>query len=227
MGYNFSEDDKVASNWFKFETIGDRIQGTYIGKREMLNQLSGNNQTVYELKTENGEIWNVGGKVGIDSQMTHVKFGQIIEFRFIEERKSKKPGMNAARIIQVFAKKELVDKDWLLEQEAGMGQGYSGSSGGYQGELAVEEASFTSAPAVAVQATGYQQPAPVMPTSDAFGAPVYHAHPKLNEIITLANKKLGVPVTEQMQIKTRVMEVTGLAFIDANYDVIIDKLRVM
>jgi hypothetical protein len=112
----FSEDNKVKGNWVKFDKVGDTFQGTFISKRTVVNQLSGSDQIIYEFKTEDGEYWNVGGKPGIDVQMKHVKPGQIVGFKFVEERKSQKPAMSPAKIIQVYADEKIVDEGWLLEQ---------------------------------------------------------------------------------------------------------------
>lgn len=117
MTHNFDENDRVKSNWWKTEKVGDKIQGTLIGKRQVANQLSGQDQWIYELLIEEGEVWNVGGKAAIDIQMRHVKLGQIVEFRFIEERPSKKPGMSATKIIAIYQDKNVVNEKWLQEQE--------------------------------------------------------------------------------------------------------------
>lgn len=117
MPYNFTDDDKVTGTFWKAEKIGDKIQGTYIGKHQKFNQLTGKEQWIYELQTEDGEFFNIGGKTGIDAQMAHIKLGQIIEFRFVAIKPSTKPGLSAAKIIQIMAKKDLVDTKWLQEQE--------------------------------------------------------------------------------------------------------------
>ena len=112
----FNEKNKVTGNWMKFEKVGDRIKGTLVSTRNVINSLSGNNQTIYELLTEDGEYWNIGGKPGIDAQMKRVKLGQIVGFEFVEERKSTRPGYNATKIIQVYANPNVVNEEWLKEQ---------------------------------------------------------------------------------------------------------------
>lgn len=113
----FSDENKVKGNWWKCETVGDKISGTYIGKRQVVNQLSGQDQWIYEIKDERGEYWNIGGKPGIDVQMRHVKPGQIVGFEFKEERQSTKPGMNAAKIVQVYANETIVDTNYVAAEE--------------------------------------------------------------------------------------------------------------
>ncbi len=117
MAHNFNEENRVKSNWWQTKKVGDKIQGTFIGKRQIPNQLSGTDQWVYELLLEDGDVWNVGGKPAIDIQMRHVKVGQIVEFRFIEERPATKAGMSATKIIGVYQDPNVVNEKWLQEQE--------------------------------------------------------------------------------------------------------------
>jgi len=123
----FSDENKVKSNWWQKKQIGDSIEGTLISKRTVLNQLRNQDQTVYELKVSSlvqegkpvaaiGEFWNVGGTFGIDQQMRNVKLGQIIGFKFTEERKPSKPGLNPTKVVQVYANPKVVDEQWIKEQ---------------------------------------------------------------------------------------------------------------
>jgi len=118
MSSIFDDSNKVKGNWWKQERVGDKISGTYLGKRQVTNSLKGIDQWIYEIRTEEGEIWNIGGKPGIDIQMRHVKPGQIIGFEFIEERPNPKPGMNATKVVQVYANAEIVDEKFLQGAEA-------------------------------------------------------------------------------------------------------------
>ena len=113
----FDPNNKVKGNWMAWKTVGDKIEGTLINKRVVMNQLQGKEQIVYELKLANGEIWNVGGKPGIDVQMRYIKLGQLVGFEFVQEKPASKPGMNATKIVQVYANPSAVDKDWLAQQE--------------------------------------------------------------------------------------------------------------
>lgn len=112
-----NDDNKVKNNFWQTKTVGDAIEGTLISKRIVDNQLSGKEQVIYELKTADGSIWNVGGKPGIDNQMRNVKLGQIVGFKFIEQRKPSKPGLNGAKVVQVYANPSIVDEEWLKQQE--------------------------------------------------------------------------------------------------------------
>jgi hypothetical protein len=121
--YNFTSEDAIKSQWWKKDKVGDSIQGTLVNKRQQPNQLSGTNQWVYELMLEDGTYWNVGGSVGIDVQMRNVKLGQIVKFEFIEERPSKKAGMSATKVVQVYSNKNAVNKEWMQEQDSQLSTG--------------------------------------------------------------------------------------------------------
>jgi hypothetical protein len=214
MPYNFTEDDAVKSNWFKFNNIGDSIQGTLIGRKVSQNRLRNNeDQNVYELKVESGEVWNIGGKKAIDQMMRGVKLGQIVEFKLVEIREPKIKGHNATKIIKVFARPDVVDKEWLLEQEsmsgADNGDGYS-----YQEEPSTPY-------------TGTTTPAPADPVQEAMDAITGAPTPAdtLAMILNLGGTKFGL--TDQVQIQTEIMKRTGLAFMEQNYTKILELLKAM
>jgi hypothetical protein len=213
----FDKKNKVKGNWTKFLKIGDKIEGTLVSKKSVPNQLSGKDQTVYELKVpvkaevvmdgqkidiKNEEYWNVGGKVGIDMQMKRVKIGQIVGFEFIEERKAKRPGLNPTKIIQVYADPSTVDKEWIQEQE----------------EInAVEEKE---------EDHSYPPEAPfevtTRPKTGSTFSPLSNDE-LLEQIGALAVEKLGAVTPSDVKIKS--MEATNLAFIDANLADILKALQ--
>lgn len=194
MANIFSDDNKVKGNWWKQETIGDKLQGTYIGKRQIVNQLSGQDQWIYEIKDENGDYWNVGGKPGIDVQMRHVKPGQIIGFEYVEERPNPKPGMNATKVVQVYANEKIVDENYVAEEEEAR-----------QKELRGEGGDNTSKPQGKPAASG--------PSTDE----------KIAKIMELSKEKWGL--TDPAQVKEKVMNETGLAFIESNLDKIVEAIK--
>jgi hypothetical protein len=183
----FDPNNKVKGNWMAWKNVGDKIEGTLINKRVVMNQLQGKDQIVYEIKTANGEIWNIGGKPGIDVQMRYIKLGQIVGFEFVQEKPASKPGMNATKIIQVYANQSVVDKDWLAQQED-----ESASVGG-------EPVSYT------------ETAAPTTPEE------------MLRKINNIAVEKLGA--TDAESVKSKVMEATNLAFIEANLAQILASLE--
>lgn len=103
--------------FFKFKAIGDGVQGTYIDQRNGTDSY-GNQQTIYVLD-DNGKIWNLGFRdsaVIIHERMKGIKLGQIVGFKYDEDRASKvKPG-TTAKIIRVYAAPNHVDEAWLANQ---------------------------------------------------------------------------------------------------------------
>lgn len=120
----------------------DKIMGTLISKRQMKSTIPGKEGElvwVYELKADSGsfhdidvkkkviepavivkagEIWSVGGKTGIDTQMRNIKIGQKVGFKFMDEKPSKTKGFAPAKNIRVYAPKgddgqAQMDAEWL------------------------------------------------------------------------------------------------------------------
>jgi hypothetical protein len=135
----FNEDNEVKSSFVTWGKVGDYFVGTLIGKRVVPNTLSetpGATQTVYEFKMKEGtfhrlenkipveeatpinkgEVYNVGGKVGIDAQMRNIKPATIVGMKFIEEKEAKKKGFNKLKVVKVYTTGEL-DKEYLDELE--------------------------------------------------------------------------------------------------------------
>ena len=107
-----------SGDFFKFQNIGDELQGTYIAKRRAVDTF-GNDQTIYAILDKDGKVWNAGfrdAQTIIHDRMNTVKFGQIVGFRFEEERDSRvKPGTKA-KIIRIYADSKFVDNEWLSQQ---------------------------------------------------------------------------------------------------------------
>lgn len=142
-----SADNEVQSNWIKFNVpLEDKVFGTFISKRQMKSSIPGKEGElvwVYELKAESGsfheiddkkkvvepaitinagDVWSIGGKTGIDTQMRNIKLGQKIGFKFIDEKASKTKGFAPAKNIRVYAPKAddgqpLMDTEWLAGQD--------------------------------------------------------------------------------------------------------------
>lgn len=122
----FDESNEVKSQWIKWGKVKDFIEGTLVDIREMESQLPdqvGKMVKLYEIRAnsgsfhelddkkqpvaeatvlEKGDIWTIGGKIGIDAQMRNAKIGQTIGMRFVEEKPSKTKGFNPSKVIKVF-----------------------------------------------------------------------------------------------------------------------------
>ena len=106
---------QAGGAFFAFKQIGDKLEGTLISKRSTMNAVYGQPQIVYGIKALDGEIWNVGGKAGIDMQMANVKIGQIVGFKFTSIKPATKVGYKDANIVQVYADPNVIDKKWMEE----------------------------------------------------------------------------------------------------------------
>jgi len=225
----FSDENKIKGNWFKtvtprvvdatgkIITEGDSLQGTYISKFKSKKFGSEELQDAYAIMKEDGEVWNVSGKPGIAKQMQYVKLGQIVGFTYIGEGKAPPQGGNKAKLVQVFANKNVVNQAWIEENEARLTQEAMGETNRpadidygtdkQPGQIAVEEIPYTPPTTPVTPVT------PVAPTMD-----------KVAEIASLAVTKLGAS-TDDQQMRMKVMEKTNLAFIAANYDKILKMLK--
>lgn len=209
----FEQGKVVQSGWAKFENVGDEVQGTYVGKREGVDSYK-NNQTIYELMDESGNTILVGvrdTKTPFHDQMKHIRFGQIIGIKFTEKLPPTKPGQDASNILKIWADPKIVNNDWLSAQA----QGTAISSG--QDEIA-----GTNEPQHTEQSSG-NDTGPTTPGFNMFADhPFVTDEDKIKKIVEVAGTKFGL--TDANEIKNRVMETTGLAFIAANLDAIIEKI---
>lgn len=219
----FTDENKVKNNFFKFAKVGDEVEGTLVGKRQVPNQLSktGELQWIYELLTDGEELWNVGSKSAVDVQMRHVKLGQIVGFRYIEERQATRPGMSNTKIIQVFANPKRVNKEWLLQHESELMSGGEVEEGGVVVEsenngVDIEKV-FSEEEKKQASSTVLKPGAAVVQNASE--------NPKIAEIAELMKTKFGV--TDPITMRTQAMSATGLAFLESNLDKILEKLKAL
>ena len=135
----FNEDNAVKSAWMSWGKPGDHIKGTLVAKYERENSINGKTemQNIYEVKTmsgefhalkqdengnyiptpeattlEGGDVWNIGGKAAIDSQMRNVKIGQILGMKFMESVPAKEKGRYPTKLVKVFTSGQM-DEEFL------------------------------------------------------------------------------------------------------------------
>lgn len=114
----FSSAKPQGGEFFKFQNVGDSIQGTYIDVRVGTDSF-GNQQTIYVLQDSTGKVWNLGFRQSsmiIHERMAGIHFGQIVGFRFDEHRESKKNPGTKAKIIRIYADSKMLDHEWLKAQ---------------------------------------------------------------------------------------------------------------
>lgn len=102
---NWEGGQEVKSNWFKFEKVGDRVKGTLVNKRF---QKSANptfaDQWVYELKTPEGTVYNVGipvTKQGTVQRLNNCQMGEIVGVWFEKEGEPSAKGFAKAKYLKV------------------------------------------------------------------------------------------------------------------------------
>jgi len=128
----FDESKEVLPSWFKWGNQGDWIKGTLIEKREITSNLPGQEgqmNKVYDLKVsgglfhdkdqeitlQEGEIWYLGGRKGIDDAMRKITIGQVVGLRYTEEIPNKQKGYNPFKLIKVYAGE--MDPTYMGESE--------------------------------------------------------------------------------------------------------------
>lgn len=122
---NFEGMREARRPQIKLGKVGDWFRGVVVDNtRQMENKLSGKHemQTVYEFKAiagsfhdivdkvveQNptavipGEFYSFFAKGAVQAQLKNAKIGQVIGFKFQEERPASQPGFNPTKIVKVF-----------------------------------------------------------------------------------------------------------------------------
>ena len=218
--------EKTVPQWAKFKTDGDSVQGTYVGKIIGMIDGYGNEQIVYQLLQNNGEIVNVGfglNKKMINADMQQVKFGQIIGFKF-KGMKDIKDKFGKPAKVKDFAfhqDPKIVDEKWLKENAGNMPTVIRASNvGATVRPSGAEYASDGDAELDNIVAEAKKvNDVPFSSKGNLTN------EDKLAAIEKIAKEKLGA--TDMASVKTLVMEKTGLAFIPVQYSAILEKLATM
>lgn len=216
----FAQGKTFGASNFYFKEVGDQVQGTYIGKRTGEKDNFGNDVITYELKVPDG-VANVSFTTTkkINEDMNHVRFGQIIGFKFVSRDKFMKNGKETEfKNIKIFADAKIVDQDWLNQHEGGK----TNDSGSGKVVIPQAQAGFGAFddPYETDPLTGQklEKPIEVMEMGDETSP-----EGQLKQIADLARTKLGV--VDPTTLKEKVMEATELAFIPTNYEKIIEALK--
>jgi len=115
----FDNTKPQSGEFFKFKNVGDSVQGTYIDVRNGVDSF-GNQQTIYVVQDSNGKVWNLGFRetaLVIHERMKGIHFGQIVGFRYDEERDSKRKPGTKVKIIRIYADPKFVDHEWLAHEK--------------------------------------------------------------------------------------------------------------
>lgn len=104
------------ASWFKFEKIGDQVQGTLIASYQAKSP-AGQDQIVYVIKSDNG-TYNVARNVNderVHRVMNSAVLGDIVRFVLTDIIPHKIKGYNAIKAVDAYRRADIVDKVWLAE----------------------------------------------------------------------------------------------------------------
>lgn len=214
--------EKKMPVWAKFENAGDSIQGTYVGKITGSLDGYGNLQVIYQL-LKDGEVYNVGfgeNKKVIIQDMAKANFGQIVGFKY-KGRLSVKNKLG--KIVEVkdfglFIDPKIVDEGWLKENAQCMPETTHVDSVGTRASKTSNEETEKAFQEFSNFGASEGSPAPSTSAPSSVTP-----EDKLAIITKLAHDKLGV--SDPAIMKDKVMEITGIAFLPANFDRIISVLN--
>jgi len=212
--------ETVAPKWASFKEAGDSYQGTYVGKILGLIDGYNNEQIVYQLLQDDGEITNVGfglNKKVIHADMAKVKFGQIVGFKYkgmisVTNKKTGKPV--DVKDYGIFQDPKIVNEEWLKDNEGVVSKAANATNSA--------EADFDNM--TDSSDNGDYDDVPFASKDDSEKDGDLTNEDKLAVITKLAKDKLGA--TDET-VKEKVMETTGVAFIPVQYDRIIETLSAM
>lgn len=104
----FSDENKPASNWFKFEKVGDKVSGVVLENPYTKAGVDDfKDQRVFVLRTQEGEEVNVGVNIDRDyliQRTNKIRQGDIVGFSFAKEIPATKKGYSPAKSIEVYVK---------------------------------------------------------------------------------------------------------------------------
>lgn len=231
-------DEVKQGKFFKFEKVGDFIQGTYIDKSRGKTKFG--EQIIYILKDTEGNVWNVGisvAKENFHERMKGILFGQIVGFKFDEERPTDKG--NNAKIIRIYADSKFVDSEWLSTQqklgidpnrnfgkptpsnEGPTGKGSTEEIAGDTDGLFNGKPFVFKAPEEASPAGGGLPKDEIKVSEIDFGAPKNDALDAIRQLATTKGLTAGMNFEDA---DAAIIQYTGLPLTDENFTKIIIKL---
>jgi hypothetical protein len=218
-------DEVKQGTFFKFDKVGDSVQGTYIGKMPAMGKFGP--QVIYILQDKEGAVWNVSfntTKKIVTDRMDSIRFGQIVGFKFDETRPTDKG--NDAKIIRIYADPKFIDHEWLAAQKElreSAGEYTSPAAGVTSHEEEEEEDDGAIQDPNMFNGKPFVVPADAAPTGTSI--PVETSAPKndaLDAIRQLAiTKELVSPTMAQVTIDKTISEFAGLPMIEENFTKII------
>lgn len=102
MGKKLEGFTEIKQDVFKFENKGDFIQGKLLSKKE--SDEFGNLD--YRIQTKDGTTHKIYGSVILDSKMSDISIGSIVNIEFIGVQESKKEDHQPTKLFRVYWKKD-------------------------------------------------------------------------------------------------------------------------
>lgn len=227
MKYPQLLDDKYkveAGQFFNFETVGQMLEGVFIGSQENTRSKYGE-QLVHKIKTDDG-LMLLGGCKILDDRFSTMREGQIVIVKW-EGKKKTKDGKGEYHDYVVYSDPKLVDQNYINSQEevetavafgddSEMKEIFGSTSN--QGKPPVnndvpfEGGNFQNGSPTPSVVTGNATTSEPLPTTD-----------KRALLVDLAKKKFDL--ADEGQALEKLMNESGLAVIEKNFDTLIDLLQ--
>lgn len=121
--WEFNEKDIPASNWFKFNNVGDSVMGIVVETFQKKGDGTLPDQKVFVLKQKDGEEVNVGIKENntfVIQRTNKVRAGDMVKFEFTKEIPATQKGFSPAKSITPYVK-YTPEGDKVREVEKEMG----------------------------------------------------------------------------------------------------------
>lgn len=199
-----NDNNAVKGNWWKPKEIGDQIEGTLIGKRTVPNSLTGGEQFVYDIRVKDNVV-SEGKSLPGNGEVWAV-FGKALidaQMRYI----------NLGQIIGF----KFTEK--IPAKRPGMNDTHKIQV--YADANMVDEEWLQSAEAQEAQNAQGEASAPAQNGEAPKAAPLT-VEQKIEKISAIAKEKWGIE--DPNATKTKVMEETNLAFVEANLDKILEAI---
>ncbi len=114
----FSPENTIMRTWFAFKELGDKVQGTYVKRWNTRSRKYGNDQVVHDLLQPDGSIVSIGENVShefFNTEMTRIKFGQIVGIEFVGTKPSGKG--SDIKIKKIYSNPAIIDEAWLKKYQ--------------------------------------------------------------------------------------------------------------
>lgn len=100
----FGPEDEVKGDLFKFDKVGNTVEGVLLDIRTIKSPITGENAKMYDVLQPDGSTKSVFGRPVIDQKMKIAKLGQLVKMSFISQGKPKAKGMSGFKLIKVYLK---------------------------------------------------------------------------------------------------------------------------